>query len=207
MKKISILLLSIAIGIILNACSKDDSKMDSNIVSTGTNSSSQAIEESQNLDKKSYAGLEDVFQDTSVITPNGKYLMMVFSANGCPYCEKLKQDIKDHQDERDYIKKNFSAYYINMSYNKTHDFKIGTKDNPIDKKFSTSELASLYKVNPTPTIVFSDNTGKTIFVFPGYMPYKRFMAMLEFVGNGVWKQAKDPKDMDKLLSEYVLSNS
>lgn len=186
---------------------KSDDKIDSSVISNGTQVSQTMQEENQDLDKKSYAGLEDVFKDTKLITPEGKYMMMVFGANGCTYCEKLKEDIKNVVQMRQYIKDNFSAYYINMSYSKMHDFKVGTPNDPKEIRFSTSQLAQIYNIRPTPTIVFASTDGKTILEFPGYIPAPQFNAMLKFIGEGEWKKAKDQKELRVLLQEYILKNS
>ncbi|PAF52276.1 thioredoxin fold domain-containing protein [Helicobacter sp. 13S00477-4] len=203
---LAILMITLIASIGISGCKSED-KIDSSVISTGTDIPEAVQKENENLDKKSYAGLEDVFNDTKVITPNGKYMMMVFGANGCPYCEKLKKDIKSTPTMKDYIKDHFTAYYINLSYSKMHDFKVGTKDDPKEVKVSTAQLGQMYDVRPTPTIVFSDTDGKTILEFPGYMPEKQFMAMLEFIGSGEWKKAKDQKELNKMLQDFVLKQS
>lgn len=210
MKKILLLLPTIGLLAVLSigfsGC-KSENKVDANIISDGTNTPTSAEQESDNLDKNSYAGLEDVFNDTKIITPNGKYMMMVFGANGCPYCESLKKDIKDTPSLKKYIQDNFTAYYINMSYSKIHDFKVGTPKDPKEIKVSTGQLSRMYDIRPTPTIVFSDTDGKTILEFPGYLPEKQFMAMVEFIGSGKWKEAKDQRQINELLQEYILKKS
>lgn len=210
MKKSALIFIcTLALGVFtigFAGCRNDD-KIDSSIISNGTQISQTTQKENQDLDKKSYAGLEDVFQDTKLITPNGKYMMMVFSANGCVYCEKLKEDIKNNAQIKQYIKDNFSAYYINMSYSKIHNFKVGTPKDPKEVEFSTAQLSQIYSVRPTPTIIFAAPDGKTILEFPGYMPAPQFNAMLEFIGEGEWKKAKDQKELRVLLQEYVLKNS
>ncbi|PAF49510.1 thiol:disulfide interchange protein [Helicobacter sp. 12S02232-10] len=210
MKRIFLFLMffvtSLIVGIGVSGC-KSDNKIDSSLISTGTNISQEVQNENDNMDKKSYAGLEDVFKDTKVITPDGKYMMIVFGSNGCPYCEMLKKDIKNTPELKSYIQNHFSAYYVNLSYSKIHDFKVGTKADLKEVKIPTAQLAQMYDVRPTPTIVLTDTTGKPILVFPGYMPEKQFMAMLEFIGNGEWKKAKDQKEVNKLLRNFILNQT
>ncbi|PAF44861.1 thioredoxin family protein [Helicobacter sp. 11S02596-1] len=197
---------SLFVGAGISGCKSED-KIDSSVISTGTNVSSEIQNENENMDKKSYAGLEDVFKDTKTITPDGKYMMIVFGANGCPYCEMLKKDIKNTPELKSYIQEHFSAYYVNLSYSKMHDFKVGTKEDPKEVKVSTAQLAQMYDVRPTPTIIFADPNGKTIVNFPGYVPEKQFMAMVEFIGNGEWKKAKDQKEINELLRDFILNQS
>ncbi len=173
-KFLSVLLL---ISLFLSACkSNNKDKLDENLLSSGSQSSKELNDERDNIDKKSYAGLEDVFLDNKSISPNNKYMLLVFGRNGCSYCERFKKDLKNVKELRDYIKEHFSAYYVNISYSKEHDFKVGDKDKNDEKeiKMSTEELAQIYAVQSTPTIVLSDKTGKTIYELPGYMPLRNF---------------------------------
>ncbi len=202
-KFLSVLLL---ISLFLSACkSNNKDKLDENLLSSGSQSSKELNDERDNIDKKSYAGLEDIFSDTKFISPNDKYMLLVFGRNGCSYCERLKKDLKNVKELRDYVKDHFSAYYINMSYPKEHDFKVGDKDKNDEKeiKMSTEELAQIYAVQTTPTIVLSDKTGKTIYELPGYMPSTQFLAVLEFIGSEEYQKATSDKDFIKKLKAYI----
>ncbi|WQS28470.1 thioredoxin fold domain-containing protein [Helicobacter pylori] len=202
-KFLSVLLL---ISLFLSACkSNNKDKLDENLLSSGSQSSKELNDERDDIDKKSYAGLEDIFSDTKFISPNDKYMLLVFGRNGCSYCERLKNDLKDVKELHDYVKDHFSAYYINMSYPKTHNFKVGDKDKNDEKeiKMSTEELVQIYAVQSTPTIVLSDKTGKTIYELPGYMPSTQFLAVLEFIGDGKYQDTKNDEDFTKKLKAYI----
>lgn len=68
---------------------------------------------------------------------------------------------------------------------------------------STEELAQIYAVQSTPTIVLSDKTGKTIYELPGYMPSVQFLAVLEFIGDGKYQDTKNDEDLTKKLKAYI----
>ncbi|GAA6982662.1 thioredoxin fold domain-containing protein [Helicobacter pylori] len=190
--------------LVFSACkSNNKDKLDENLLSSGSQSSKELNDERDNIDKKSYAGLEDVFSDTKLISPNDKYMLLVFGRNGCSYCERLKKDLKNVKELRDYVKEHFSAYYINISYSKEHNFKVGDKNNEKEIKMSTEELAQIYAVQSTPTVVLSDQTGKTIYELPGYMPSTQFLAVLEFIGGGKYQDAKNDEDFIKKLKAYI----
>ncbi|XNZ27445.1 SoxW family protein [Helicobacter pylori] len=202
-KFLSVLLL---ISLFLSACkSNNKDKLDENLLSSGSQSSKELNDERDNIDKKSYAGLEDVFLNNKSISPNDKYMLLVFSRNGCSYCERLKKDLKNVKELRDYVKEHFSTYYVNISYSKEHDFKVGDKDKNDEKeiKMSTEELAQIYAVQSTPTVVLSDKTGKTIYELPGYMPSTQFLAVLEFIGDGKYQDTKNDEDFTKKLKAYI----
>lgn len=165
--------------------------------------SSEELEKIDNLDKASYAELSDLFLDNKRIDPQGRYLMIVFGNNGCLYCEKLKQDIKENQELKDFIKTNFSPYYVNGSYSKPHHFI--TSEHQV--QMMTSELLNLYQVRPTPTLIFATSEGKTILTYPGYLPPERFKATLEFITQGAWEGASDEKEIrQRLVSFYQGKN-
>lgn len=167
------------------------------------NAESSALDSSE-LDKKSYAGLEDVFADTSDIRTNGKYMLLVFGANGCKYCENLKNDIKNDEGLKAYLKEHFSAYYINTSYRKMHQFSVGEKGAIKDYALSTRKLAEIYRIGPTPTLVFATKEGKTIIAYPSYLPPKQLKALLRFVNEGAWEKAGDDNaKLQQALQTYL----
>ncbi len=200
MKKI--VLLSMVVGALFWGC--DDKKVDLDAFSSGKETDKETQRANQDIDKKSYAGLEDVFQDTSVIKTNGKYLLIVFGKNNCSYCEKLKGDIKDSQEIRDFLKKHFSSYYINISYNKNHHFVLNDSKETKEVDVMTSTLSSdIYKVYSTPTIVIGDTNGKTILEIPGYIPLDKFSKTLQFALSNQWQKTNDKKERMHLLQKFL----
>lgn len=180
---------------------KGENTVSSQAFSSGTDMQQETQEELQNIDKKSYAGLEHIFQDTSTIQTNDKFLMLVFGKNNCKYCDKMKQDIKESTKLQSAIKDNFSPYYINISYDKVHNFNLGKEQ---QVKIMTSQLAnSIYKIQVTPTTIFGDKNGKTIIEIPGYVEEKDFIKILDFIDSRQWEAGKDTKERMKLLQEYL----
>lgn len=88
-KFLSVLLL---ISLFLSACkSNNKDKLDENLLSSGTQSSKELNDERDNIDKKSYAGLEDVFLDNKSISPNDKYMLLVLGVMVAPIVKGLKK--------------------------------------------------------------------------------------------------------------------
>lgn len=169
----------------------DDSKVDASVISQGAKMSPKELEKLDNLDKASYAELADLFLDNKNIDPKGKYLLLVFGSNGCIYCEKLKQEIKENPEIKAFIQENFSPYYINGSYSKPHQLITAQKS----VEMMTEELVRLYGVRPTPTLIFATPEGKTILTYPGYMPKDRLQATLGFIIQKSWEGANDEKEI------------
>lgn len=167
----------------------------------GCNESVESNLDSNNLDSKSYAGLEDVFLNTSEIKGDGKFVLIIFGLNSCKYCEKLKDDLKEFDELREFIKTNFNAYYVNLSYNKMHEL---TK-NKETIKLNTQNLASLYKISPTPTLVFLTQNGEFITSIPSYLPPKKFEDVLNFIIKGSWKN-KTQTQIQAMIQQTLMGS-
>lgn len=186
--RISSIAMLCLVCIFFGACSTDES----------------VIPAASDLDKKSYEGLEDVFSNTDTIETKGKYMLLVFGANGCGYCENLKNDIKHNEVLRTYLKDNFSAYYINISYNKAHTFIIGEDKETKNYIIPTHKITEMYRIGPTPTLVLSAKDGRTITIYPSYLPPKQFMALLKFINEGLWEKANGNENkLRELLQSYL----
>lgn len=185
-------LLCIMLSLVLGACQED---MDSKIVSSGTNNTTEQLLAMENIDRNSYAEVADVFLQTSEITSENLPFLLVFSANGCVYCDRLKTLIKDNLDIKEFLKANYAPYYINISYTKFHKVSF------LQQTLNTTDLAKIYHIKPTPTLVFLSSKGKELFIYPGFMPKNRFLATLEFLKNPEL-ESKDSKAIAQELQEY-----
>ena len=126
------------------------------------------------------------------------------------YGQKTKQSHHFPEEIHNTIGEDFSAYYINLSYAKIHNFKIGdsqssekskTKEQSIKEvKLPTKKLAQIYAISPTPTIVLANAEGQTILQYPSYLPPVQFRALLGFITSGKWREAKDD---EKKLANLV----
>ncbi len=145
--------------------------------------------------------LSDVFKDAAMIKPDGKYMILIFEAETCPYCRKLELDIHNNKKLYDELKNDFTTYSLNASKNRLH--KLMHEGKPMD--VDTRTLIDIYNVTSTPTLIFADKKGKSIFIVPGYMPTKQFLATLEFVKSGLWL-GKDRKNGEiyKTLKEFYI---
>lgn len=163
-------------GVLFLGC--EDSKVE---FSDSKGTPQSRIQEIESLDKASYAGLEDVFLDTKLITPDSKPLVLVFGKNNCTYCDKFKDNLKVDSETKELLAQDFSAYYINIDYTKTHEVKFGDDKNEPQKSvfIQTLDLAKQYQVRPTPTFIFADSLGNAFFAYPGFLKPAQFKALLE----------------------------
>ncbi len=147
--------------------------------------------------------LSDVFKDTARIAPKGKYMIIIFGSDDCPYCAKMKEDIYNSKKLKDELKDDFTTYLLNAQKNKLHKLQHEGKDMDVD----TKTLISIYNVSVTPTLIFADKKGKSIFTVPGYMPTKQFLVTLDFIKEQKWL-GLDRKNGDiyKALKNYYLDH-
>lgn len=192
MKKISLIF---CLGILFLFAGCKNEKIDKNTFSTQSNISKEELSKARNLDQASYAGLEHIFSNTENISADGKFVVLIFGKNNCQWCDRLKDDIKDDKNTQEILKKNFKSYYINLSYSKIHHIDFATQKEDVD----SMTLASQYDIRPTPTIVFLDKEGKTIVIYPGYLPQKQFQIFLNFISSGEYLKAKSTQELHQML--------
>lgn len=185
---------SILIMTFFSACSEESDVG----ISQGKKLTSQYIQEAEDIDKESYAGLEDVFLDTKTIQgQEGKITLLIFGKNRCGYCDKIKDDIKNSKSLQNTLKSHFLPYYINVSYTKNHLLQF---QNTPESTLSTSTLMETYvksPMRPTPTLIFLTPTGEVIYELPGYLPSNEILALLEYMQSQKWKG----KDKDTISLE------
>ncbi len=147
--------------------------------------------------------LSDVFKDSFSLEPKGKYMLIIFETDQCPYCAKLNLDIHNDKKLHNELKSDFSVYRLDAMKNRMH--KLLHEGKPMDA--DTKTLIDIYQVNSTPTLIFADKNGKSIFIVPGYMPPKQFEVTLDFVKSGLWL-GKDRKNGEvyKALKEFYEKN-
>lgn len=185
----------------------DEQKIDSTILSKGSQMSQEAIDLAKNFDKESYKDLADLFLDTSKIDFN-KEVFVIFGKNQCKYCDMLKDEIKKNPALQDTLKTHFNPYYINISYNKTHNF-IPQKDSNADstknaestqdstKQISTENLAHIFGVSSTPMIAFLDKNMSIKYIYPGFSLQIQEMLNSVISSN---KAMGDYKSIDKQIA-------
>lgn len=147
------------------------------------------------------SGISGVFIDTARIAPNGKPMMLVFGSDACKYCTQLKGDIKGDSKMLTRLKEEFSSYYLSLDRPKEHTFVHSNSPMQVN----TRMLAEIYGVQATPTLIFSDDTGKSIFTVPGYMPIEQFHVTLDFIHSRKWEglDRKDGSVYEALKAWYV----
>jgi len=145
----------------------------------------------------------DAFKDAAKIGPENKYMLIVFGTNTDPYTDRLKADIKNSEALSNKIKNDFSSYYLKAHENLRH--KLFHEGEYMD--VDTKTMISIYGIQATPTLIFTDKNGKAVIVVPGYMPTEQFIATMKFMEAGEWK-GKDRKNGEvyEALRDFYIKN-
>jgi len=123
----------------------------------------------------------DLKDDLTQATKANKRLMLLFTQNGCPYCNALVERNLAQKEIQDAIRKNLNVIHINM----WGDREVTSLDG---KVFSEKTFAAAMKVQFTPTLLFFDEQGKTILRLNGYLPPNRFKVAIDYVTQKKEKQ-------------------
>ncbi|HEF1622626.1 TPA: thioredoxin family protein [Campylobacter lari] len=188
------------LSIFFTACSNEE-KLDSNLISSGTQFSKENLQKANDLDKKSYEEIAHLFKDNTNIKSDDKNILIIFSANHCLYCDKLKEEIKNDKKIQELIKEKYSSYYINISYKKIHTFYKNHKSD-----LSTAELSSIYDIVATPTIVILNKNSQTLLNYPGFISAKRLSATMEFLNQKENQNLDEATIAQKLIHFYKENN-
>jgi len=166
-----------------------------------TESKSVETPQVKNMAKEAADVVYSVFQDTAKIGPKGNYMVLVFGTNTCPYCMKLKEDIFKSEKFQNRLKNDFSSYYLKTHENLRH--KLFHENEYMD--VDTKTMISIYGVQGTPTIIFTDKAGKAVIMVPGYMPTKQFLVTLDFMDSKKWmdKDRKNGEVYQALKDFYI----
>ena len=123
--------------------------------------------------KESFLEFED---DVAEAAAEGRRVMLYFHQEGCPYCARLVEENFTDPEIKDYIIRHFDGISLNM-WGDREVVSIG------GRHFTEKTFAQALKVQYTPTLLFLNESGKTILRLNGYYPPADFRAALDYVAN------------------------
>ena len=133
----------------------------------------------------------DFNEDIADASKAGKRLMVLFTQDGCPYCNALVERNLAQKDIEQAVRKNFDVVAMNM-WGDREVVSVGRKN------YTEKSFAAALKVQFTPTILFFNEKGKVILRLNGYLPPDRFKIALDYVTN--------KKENTLSYREYVAKN-
>lgn len=116
----------------------------------------------------------NIKEDVAEAAGSSKRVVLLFTQDGCPYCNALVERNLAQKDIQDAVRKHLDVILINM----WGDKEITDVDG---KTYTEKTFAAAKKVQFTPTLLFLDEQGETILRLNGYLPPNRFKVALDYV--------------------------
>lgn len=123
--------------------------------------------------KDSFLNLKE---DIAEAKAHNKRVMIFFTQDNCPYCNALVERNLAQKEIDTYLRQNFEVIAINM----WGDREVVSIEN---EKLTEKSFATSLKVQYTPTLLFFDETGKTVLRLNGYLAPTKFKTALEYVAQ------------------------
>jgi thioredoxin-related protein len=110
-----------------------------------------------------------------------KGVLIMFEAEDCPYCRKMKTQVLNRDDIQGYYRKHFAIFAVDVLGSVTLTDFAG-------KSHTEKEFANSQRVRGTPTFIFIGPNGKEMARYIGATrDAKEFMELGRYVVEGHWK--------------------
>jgi len=123
----------------------------------------------------------DIAEDVGEAAEAGKHVILVMEMDGCPYCDKMIQDNFANAPYRDFIQEHFEVIALDTK---------GDREVAVTEEMSMSEkeVADLYQVRFTPTLIFLDASNRPVARVSGYRNLEDFKIVLDYVQERAYRQ-------------------
>ncbi len=118
----------------------------------------------------------ELAEDVAEAKAAGKRVVLIFYQDGCPYCHALVNRNLAQKDIETLLRARFEVIALNL----WGDRPLTTPDGA---RMSEKQYGARLGVQFTPTVVFLDESGKTVLRLNGYIPPAKFKVALDFVAG------------------------
>ena len=115
-------------------------------------------------------------EDVREAAAQGKWVMLYFGQDGCPYCTALMQTNFSQRSITDKTRRHFVAIALNI----WGDREVVWLDG---RRMSEKALGGELRLQFTPTLLFLDEKGAVVLRLNGYLPPHRFEAALNYAAG------------------------
>ncbi len=137
--------------------------------------------------KLSFLNLQEDLQEAR---QEGKYLIIMFYQEGCPFCDKMYRVTFQDKKVKEYFTKYFYMVLVDIKgANLLIDFQ--------GKEITEKEFAHRHRIRGTPVFIFVDHQGKQILKLIGYIPPQDWLIAGRYIVEGHYRQ----KSFYKFLRE------
>jgi len=107
----------------------------------------------------------------------------------CGWCRRMDGDVYRRADVRDYLAQRFVTIKL--------DAEAADEASYEGRMYTSSSLASYFRVTGYPTTIFLKSDGAHLANVPGYVPADRFLLLLRYVGEGAMDRGDSFDDFVK----------
>lgn len=108
-------------------------------------------------------------------------VLLMFEAEGCPYCRKMRQNVLSRNEVQDYFRQHFLAFPVDV----VGDVPVTAPDG---RETTEKKFAAALKVRGTPTFVFFGHDGRELARYAGATrDADEFMLLGRYVAEGHYK--------------------
>lgn len=108
-------------------------------------------------------------------------VLLMFEAEGCPYCRKMRQSVLSREDVQAYFRQRFLAFPVDV----LGDVPVITTDG---RETTEKRYAATLKIRGTPTFVFFGPDGREMARYAGATrDADEFMLLARYVADGHYK--------------------
>ena len=127
--------------------------------------------------------LGDFKAELAAALQDGKQgVLLMFEAEGCPYCRKMKEQVLNRPEVQSYYRKHFATFTVDVLGSVTVTDFAG-------RNATEKNLAREQRVRGTPTFIFVGAGGKEMARYTGATRDAReFMELGRFVVDGHWRK-------------------
>ena len=115
-------------------------------------------------------------EDIDEARRKGKRVLLMYTQDNCPYCAALVERNLSQREIEATMRQKFDVIAINIWGDKD---VVGLDG----KTYTEKTYSAAQKIQFTPSLVFFDESGKTLLRLNGYVPPSRLQAALDWVGG------------------------
>lgn len=122
----------------------------------------------------------DIPAEVEVAAEEGKNLVVMFSQNGCPYCDKMRKRVFPHPK----VAAQYGEHFVMFEINIKGDLEVVSHDG---EATTEKKYASKMRARATPLFVFYGKDGKDVLRLTGYQEPGIFMTAGRYVSSESYK--------------------